>query len=345
MNIDLFDFQLPQHLIAQHPSEKRDQSRLLVLDKTSGNIEHRHFYDILDYLKPGDVLVRNNTKVIPARLYGVKTPTGARVEVLLLREVSPDIYQCLVGNARVVKHGTSLSFGDGLLTGTCIGLKPEGIRIIKFSYQGLFLETLEKIGEMPLPPYIHEQLIDKERYQTVYAKINGSAAGPTAGFHFTESLLQKVIAMGVTIIDVTLHIGLATFRPVKVSDTSAHNMHLEQYEIGIEAAEILNKAKKEGRRIIAIGTTSTRALEANLARYGQFVATKEETDIFIQPGVKMIAIDALITNFHLPKSTLIMMISSFAGRELILKTYAEAIEREYRVFSFGDAMFIYGTTN
>jgi S-adenosylmethionine:tRNA ribosyltransferase-isomerase len=345
MNIDLFDFQLPQHLIAQHPSEKRDQSRLLVLDKTSGNIEHRHFYDILDYLKPGDVLVRNNTKVIPARLYGVKTPTGARVEVLLLREVSPDIYQCLVGNARVVKHGTSLSFGDGLLTGTCIGLKPEGIRIIKFSYQGLFLETLEKIGEMPLPPYIHEQLIDKERYQTVYAKINGSAAGPTAGFHFTESLLQKVIAMGVTIIDVTLHIGLATFRPVKVSDTSAHKMHFEQYEIGIEAAEILNKAKKEGRRIIAIGTTSTRALEANLARYGQFVATKEETDIFIQPGVKMIAIDALITNFHLPKSTLIMMISSFAGRELILKTYAEAIEREYRFFSFGDAMFIYGTTN
>jgi S-adenosylmethionine:tRNA ribosyltransferase-isomerase len=209
----------------------------------------------------------------------------------------------------------------------------------------LFLETLEKIGEMPLPPYIHEQLIDKERYQTVYAKINGSAAGPTAGFHFTESLLQKVIAMGVTIIDVTLHIGLATFRPVKVSDTSAHNMHLEQYEIGIEAAEILNKAKKEGRRIIAIGTTSTRALEANLARYGQFVATKEETDIFIHPGVKMTAIDALITNFHLPKSTLIMMISSFAGRELILKTYAEAIEREYRFFSFGDAMFIYGTTN
>ena len=343
MNIELFDFQLPQHLIAQHPSEKRDQSRLLALDKTTGKIEHRHFYDILEYLKPGDVLVRNNTRVIPARLYGTKLATGAHVEVLLLREVSPDNYECLVGNARVVKQGTSLSFGEGVLTGICVGMKPEGIRILKFSYQGLFLETLQKIGEMPLPPYIHEKLIDKDRYQTVYAKVNGSAAGPTAGFHFTEALLEKVVALGVTIVDVTLHIGLATFRPVKVNDTEAHKMHFEQYEIGIDAARALNKAKKEGRRIIAIGTTSVRALEANLMRYGQFVATKEETDIFIYPGIDMRAIDAMITNFHLPKSTLIMMISAFAGRELILKTYEEAIAQSYRFFSFGDAIFIYGT--
>lgn len=343
MNIELFDFQLPQHLIAQHPSEKRDQSRLLVLDKTTGKIEHRHFYDIVEYFKPGDVLVRNNTRVIPARLYGIKTPTGAQVEVLLLREVSPDVYECLVGNARVVKHGTTLSFGDGLLKGECIEIHDEGIRVIKFSYVGIFLETLHKIGEMPLPPYIHEKLIDKDRYQTVYAKVNGSAAGPTAGFHFTDSLLEKVVAMGVTIVDVTLHIGLATFRPVKVNDTAAHKMHFEQYEIGIEAAVTLNKAKKEGRRIIAIGTTSVRALEANLSRYGHFVATKEETDIFIYPGVNMKAIDAMITNFHLPKSTLIMMISAFAGRELILETYEEAIVRSYRFFSFGDAMFIYGS--
>ena len=345
MNIDLFDFHLPPHLIAQHPSDQRDQSRLLVLNKSTQQVEHRHFFDIIEYLKPGDVLVRNNTKVIPARIYGVKSSTGAHVEVLLLKEVSPDIYECLVGNARVVKIGSTIEFGDGLIKGICIGIKDEGIRVIKFEYQGIFIEQLEKIGEMPLPPYIHEKLSDRQRYQTVYASVAGSSAGPTAGFHFTKPLLDKITALGVTIVDVTLHIGLATFRPVKVNDTSNHKMHFEQYEIDIQAADILNKAKQQGRRIIAIGTTSTRALEANIARYGYFVPTREDTDIFIYPGVKLQAIDGLITNFHLPKSTLIMMISAFAGRELILDTYQEAIAKDYRFFSFGDAMFIYGTTN
>ncbi len=344
MDINLFNFALPEHLIAQHPTDRRDQSRLLALNKTTGLIEHRTFADIVTYLKPGDVLVRNNTRVIPARMFGLKFPTGAHIEVLLLEEIGKDTYQCLIGNARAVKVGTKIIFGEGRIEATCINVFDEGIRTLKFTYEGIFLEALEQIGQMPLPPYIHEPLIDQERYQTVYAKINGSAAGPTAGFHFTPELLTTIKAMGVTIVDVTLHIGLATFRPVKVNDTDDHKMHNETYQIDEASATILNTAKRLGNRIIAIGTTSTRALEANYKKYHRFQATKEATDIFVYPGVKLEAIDAMVTNFHLPKSTLIMMISAFAGREMIMDTYRIAIEKEYRFFSFGDAMFIYGTT-
>ncbi len=345
MDIELFNFPLPERLIAQHPTDRRDQSRLLVLNKTTGMVEHRIFSDILDYLKPGDVLVRNNTRVIPARLYGTKLETNAHVEVLLLKETRPDVYECLVGNAKVVKVGTSISFGDGLLIGTCLAVGEEGVRMVQFAYQGVFLEVLETIGQMPLPPYIHEPLTDKTRYQTVYALINGSAAGPTAGFHFTPELFKAAQAKGVLIVDITLHIGLATFRPVKAKDTDDHKMHFEQYHIDEATAACLNLAKRDHRRIIAVGTTSTRALEANVKKYGCFTACQEGTDIFIYPGYRFRAIDAIITNFHLPKSTLIMMISAFAGRETIMKTYAEAIEKAYRFFSFGDAMFIYGTEN
>ncbi|MFA5235303.1 MAG: tRNA preQ1(34) S-adenosylmethionine ribosyltransferase-isomerase QueA [Bacilli bacterium] len=343
MDIELFNFPLPERLIAQHPSDRRDHSRLLVLNKATGRAEHQIFSDILGFLKPGDVLVRNDTRVIPARLYGVKLETNAHVEVLLLKEIHPDVYECLVGNAKTVKTGTRISFGNGLLIGTCLDLLEEGVRVIQFAYEGVFLEILEKIGQVPLPPYIHEPLADKDRYQTVYARVNGSAAGPTAGFHFTPDLLKAAKEKGVIVVDLTLHIGLATFRPVKVKDTSDHKMHFEQYQIDEAAAVCLNEAKRDHRRIIAVGTTSTRALEANFAKYGRFTACQESTDIFICPGYRFQAVDAIVTNFHLPKSTLIMMISAFAGRETILKTYAEAIEKEYRFFSFGDAMFIYGT--
>ncbi|HAV20169.1 MAG TPA: tRNA preQ1(34) S-adenosylmethionine ribosyltransferase-isomerase QueA [Firmicutes bacterium] len=342
MDINLFNFELPEKLIAQHPSEKRDQSRLLVLDKLTGAIEHKHFFDIFDYLHQGDVLVRNNTKVIPARLFGQKAGTGAHVEVLLLHQVAPDTYECLVGNARVIKIGSIIDFSNGKLKATCLEIKEEGIRILKFSYDGIFLEALEALGEMPLPPYIHDQLIDKDRYQTVYASINGSAAGPTAGFHFTQDLLAKLERKGIVIVDVTLHIGLATFRPVKVKDITDHKMHFEEYEISDSTANALNSAKQEGRRIISVGTTSTRALEANMTKWGYFTPERTQTDIFITPGYEFKAIDAIITNFHLPKSTLIMMMSAFAGRERILSTYKVAIEQEYRFFSFGDAMYIYG---
>jgi S-adenosylmethionine:tRNA ribosyltransferase-isomerase len=343
MDIELFNFPLPEQLIAQHPTDKRDESRLLVLNKTSGAVEHRRFSDILEYLRPGDVLVRNDTRVIPARLFGIKSETNAHVEILLLKERQHDVYECLVGNAKVVKPGTRIAFGNGLLSGMCLEAFDEGIRVIKFEYKGLFLEVLETIGQMPLPPYIHEPLHDKTRYQTVYAKINGSAAGPTAGFHFTPELFDAARKKGVIVADITLHIGLATFRPVKVKDTDDHKMHFEEYRIDEATARLLNEAKRERRRIITIGTTSTRALEANMKEYGRFTATEASTDIFIYPSYRFQATDAIITNFHLPKSTLIMMISAFAGRETILKTYAEAIEKEYRFFSFGDAMFIYGT--
>ena len=319
MDIELFDYDLPEELIAQTPLKKRDTSRLMVLDKETGDVEHKHFYDILDYLKPGDVLVRNNTKVIPARLYGLKEETGGHVEVLLLKDLHDDLWECLVGNAKIVKLGT----------------------VIKMIYDGIFYEILDQLGIMPLPPYIKEKLNDPDRYQTVYAKVEGSAAAPTAGLHFTEELLQKVREKGVEILDVTLHVGLGTFRPVKVENVLEHHMHSEYYEISDEVAEKLNQAKKEGRRIIAVGTTSCRTLEANHSKYGCFKAAHENTNIFIYPGYTFTGIDALITNFHLPKSTLVMLVSALAGREHILNAYKIAVNEKYRFFSFGDAMFIH----
>lgn len=342
MNINLFDFYLPEELIAQRPSEKRDYSRLLLINKDTKTYEDKVFHDIIDYLKPGDVLVRNNTKVIPARLHGVKEVTGAHVETLLLKQMDGDIWECLTRPAKSLKVGARINYGDGKLMGEVLEEKDEGIRLIKFSYEGIFLEVLDSLGKMPLPPYIKEQLCENDRYQTVYAKYEGSAAAPTAGFHFTEELFEKIKAKGIEVVDITLHIGLGTFRPVKVEDTKDHVMHSELYEINEEAAETLNKAKKEGRRIIAIGTTSTRTLEANVTEFGKFTPARKETNIFIEPGYQFKAIDALITNFHLPKSTLIMLVSAFMGREFTLEVYKHAVDSRYRFFSFGDSMFIYG---
>lgn len=342
MDISIFDFELPESLIAQSPSEKRDNSRLLLVNKDTQKIEHKHFFDIVQYLKKGDVLVRNNTKVIPARLIGEKEETKAHVELLLLRELNKDIWECLVGNAKTVKQGTIVSFGNGVLKAECLEVKEEGLRVFKMIYQGIFYEILDQLGKMPLPPYIKKQCGDNSRYQTVYAKIEGSAAAPTAGFHFTEDLFEKLKNKGVTIVDVTLHIGLGTFRPVKVNNILDHHMHSEYYMMSKESAEELNKAKKEGRRIIAIGTTSTRVLETIMQKYGEFKECSGDSNIFIYPGYEFKAIDGLITNFHLPKSTLIMLVSAFAGREFIMNVYQEAIKEKYRFFSFGDAMFIYG---
>jgi len=340
MDIELFNYDLPLELIAQTPSDKRDNSRLLAINKTNKTYEDKHFFDILSYLKKGDVLVRNNTKVLPVRLFGVKEITNAKVEVLLLKETSKDTYECLCGNAKVIKVGSRIKFSDKLI-GECLQIKDEGIRTIKFIYEGIFVEILEEIGHMPLPPYIKKQLVSNDRYQTVYAKVAGSAAAPTAGFHFTKELFKKAQEMGVEILDVTLQIGLDTFRPVKVKDTNDHHMHSEYYEISEEVANKLNNAKKEHRRIIAIGTTSTRTLEANYSKYNCFKATKENTEIFIYPVYTFKAIDALITNFHLPKSTLVMLVSAFMGREFTLECYKHAVENKYRFFSFGDACFIY----
>lgn len=340
-SVEQFDFYLPEELIAQSPAEIRDHSRLMVLNKTEQTIEDRHFYNIIDYLRPGDILVRNNSKVIPARLFGIKEETGAHVEVLLLKDLGDNNYECLCGNAKVIKKGTVITFDKDLLKAICIEIKDEGIRILKLQYDGILYEILDKLGQMPLPPYIHRQCDDNSRYQTVYAKKEGSAAAPTAGFHFTEELFTKIKEKGVEVVDVTLHIGLGTFRPVKVDNILDHHMHSEYFEMSEEVADKLNKAKKEGRRIIAIGTTSTRTLEAIYNKYHKFVATKESTNIFIYPGYKFLAIDALITNFHLPKSTLIMLVSAFAGKDFILKAYSHAVEEKYRFFSFGDAMFIY----
>ena len=338
MRTDDFDYYLPEELIAQTPLLKRDTSRLLVLDKKTGKYEDKHFYDIIDYLHEGDVLVRNNTKVIPARIFGIKQDTGAHVEVLLLKQVD-DAYECLVGNARVVKIGTIINFSDKLKA-TCLQIKDEGIRILKFECEGIFLEVLNEIGNMPLPPYIKETLKDNNRYQTVYAKYNGSAAAPTAGLHFNEEIFSKLKEKGVQIVDVTLHVGLGTFRPVKVDDVKNHVMHKEEYFMSKESADILNKAKKENRKIIAVGTTSTRVLETVMNKYGEFKECHSESDIFIYPGYEFKAIDALITNFHLPKSTLIMLVSALAKKENIMEAYKHAVEEKYRFFSFGDAMFI-----
>lgn len=342
MDISLFDFELPSELIAQTPALKRDESRLLVIDKNNHKYEDKIFHDIIDYLKPGDVLVRNNTKVLPARIFGEKEGTHAHVEILLLHQIEGDVWECLAGNARPIKVGSIISFKDGKLRAECLEVKDEGIRIMKFIYDGIFLEILNEIGNMPLPPYIKKQCEDNSRYQTVYAKVLGSAAAPTAGFHFTEELLEKIKAKGIEILDITLHIGLGTFKPVKENKVEDHVMHTEHFEMNQDVADKLNKAKREGRRIIAVGTTATRTLEAIMQKYGKFVEAKEETNIFIKPGYKFLGIDALITNFHLPKSTLIMLVSAFMGREFTLEVYKHAVDAKYRFFSFGDSMFIHG---
>ena len=342
MDINLFDFYLPEELIAQKPCEKRDHSRLLAINYGNKTYEDRHFYDILDYLKPGDVLVRNNTKVIPARLLGIKEKTGAHCELLLLKQLDGDNWECLTRPAKSLKVGARVDFGEGKLVAEVLEEKEEGIRIVKMHYNGIFLEILDQLGKMPLPPYIAKQLCSNDRYQTIYAKFEGSAAAPTAGFHFTPELFENIKQKGVEVIDVTLHIGLGTFRPVKVQDTKDHVMHSEVYEISEESADRLNKAKVNGQRIIAIGTTSVRTLEANYSKYGMFKPTKEATSIFIEPGYQYKVVNALITNFHLPKSTLIMLVSAFMDREFTLEIYKHAVEEKYRFFSFGDSMFIYG---
>ena len=342
MDINLFDFYLPEELIAQKPCEQRDHSRLLAINYKNKTYEDRNFFNILEYLKPGDVLVRNNTKVIPARLLGIKEKTGAHCELLLLKQLDGDNWECLTRPAKSLKVGARVDFGEGKLIAEVLEEKEEGIRIVKMHYQGIFLEVLDQLGKMPLPPYITKQLCSNDRYQTVYAKYEGSAAAPTAGFHFTPELFEKIKAMGVEVIDITLHIGLGTFRPVKVQDTKDHVMHSEVYEISEEAANKLNAAKEENKRIIAIGTTSVRTLEANYTKYGCFKPTKESTNIFIEPGYDFKVVKGLITNFHLPKSTLIMLVSAFMDREFTLEIYKHAVEEKYRFFSFGDSMFIYG---
>lgn len=340
MKLSEFDYDLPEELIAQTPLTKRETSRLMVLDKKTETFEDKHFYDIINYLHKGDILVRNNTKVIPARLFGIKEETNGHVEVLLLKDLGNDIWECLVGNAKIVKLNTVITFGDGSLKAQCVEIKDEGIRHFKMIYDGIFFEVLDHLGTMPLPPYIKEKLDDQDRYQTVYAKIEGSAAAPTAGLHFTDDIIQQLESKGVKIVDVTLHVGLGTFRPVKVDDVLDHHMHSEFYMIDDNVADILNHAKKNNQRIISVGTTSTRTLEANFKKYGCFKATNEETDIFIYPGYTFEAIDALITNFHLPKSTLLMLISAFSSKEFIMQAYQHAVEERYRFFSFGDCMFI-----
>ena len=340
MRTDDFDFELPEELIAQTPIKNRDQSRMLVLDKKTGEIEHKHFNNILDYLNENDVLVLNDTKVMPARLYGHKEETNALIEVLLLKEKTNNTWECLVKPAKRVKIGTVVNFGDGILKAKCIEIKDEGIRVFKLIYDGILYEILDKLGEMPLPPYIHEKLEDKDRYQTVYAKNIGSAAAPTAGLHFTKELLEKVKEKGITVLYITLHVGLGTFRPVNVEDVTKHKMHSEFYMMSEEVAKVLNEAKKNKKRIIGVGTTSTRTLETIMNLYGEFKECSGWTDIFIYPGYEFKAIDALITNFHLPKSTLVMLVSALAGKENILSAYNEAIKNEYRFFSFGDSMFI-----
>jgi len=341
LDIKLFDFELPEKLIAQTPLESRDQSRMLFINKADKTYSDEHFFNIISNLRPGDVIVRNNTRVIPARLFGTKESTNAHVELLLLNPVGPDTYECIVGNAKVVKPGTHIVFLKDILEADCLEIGEEGIRVVKFTYSSsTLLEALEVVGQTPLPPYIKEKLVDQERYQTIYAKEPGSAAAPTAGLHFTKSIDDKIKALGVTILEITLHVGLGTFRPVKVNDTNDHVMHYEHYEINIETAKLLNIAKDRKQRIIAVGTTTLRTLEANYRKFSCFKAEKSKTDLFITPGSKILSIDGLLTNFHLPKSTLIMLISSFIGREFTLELYRHAIEKEYRFFSFGDCMLI-----
>ena len=339
MKTEDFNYYLPEELIAQTPLKNRDESRLMVLDKTTGEIEHKHFYDIIDYLEEGDVLVLNDTKVLPARLHGIKESTGSHIEILMLKELESDSWECLARPAKRISVGDTIDFG-GLLKATCTQVKEEGIRTFKLSYQGILYEILDKLGEMPLPPYIHEKLKDKDRYQTVYAKEVGSAAAPTAGLHFTPELLDRIAKKGIKIEYITLHVGLGTFRPVTSENVLDHQMHSEYYIMSKETADTLNEAKKNGNMIVSVGTTSTRTLETVVNLYGEFKECSGWTNIFIYPGYKFKAIDYLITNFHLPKSTLVMLVSALAGRENILNAYNIAVKERYRFFSFGDAMLI-----
>jgi len=340
MKVETFNYELPKHLIAQTPIKKRDNSRLLILDKNNGSIEHKHFNNIIEYLDKDDVLVLNDTKVIPARLIGIKEETNAVVEVFLLKNRQENIWECLTKPAKKIKEGTIISFGNNKLKAKCIDIKTEGIRIFEFIYEGIFLELLNELGEMPLPPYIHNKLNDKNRYQTVYAKNIGSVAAPTAGLHFTNDLLNKIKNKGIIITYLTLHVGLGTFKPVTEDEITKHKMHSEYYVLNEETANILNKAKTNGNKIISVGTTTTRTLETIRQKHDSFVPSQGWTDIFIYPPYQFKAIDILITNFHLPKSTLLMLVSAFASKDLILKTYEEAIKEEYRFFSFGDCMMI-----
>ncbi len=335
-----FYFDLPKELIAQDPLADRSASRLLVLDKNTGGIRHDSFKNIVEYLSPGDCLVLNNTRVLPARLHGVRADTGARVEVLLLRRREQDIWETLVKPGKKLRPGARLSFGDGLLTGQVLDVVEEGNRLIRFSWEGIFEEVLDRLGEMPLPPYITHKLEDKERYQTVYARYDGSAAAPTAGLHFTQELLREIEEKGVRIAYVTLHVGLGTFRPVKAERITDHHMHSETYQITAEAAEQINEAKRSGHRVICVGTTSCRTLESAADENGMLRECCGDTDIFIYPGYRFKALDALITNFHLPESTLVMLVSALAGRENVLRAYQEAVEERYRFFSFGDVMLV-----
>ena len=341
MKVSDFNYDLPEELIAQTPIQKRDESRLMVLDKTNKTVEHKVFKDILDYLKPGDCLVRNNTKVIPARLYGIKEDTGVNVEFLLLKRIEGDVWEVMVHPGRRLKKGVIVTFGDGLLRAEILEQMENGNRKVKFEYKGIFNEILDQIGLMPLPPYIKERLKDKDRYQTVYAKYDGSAAAPTAGLHFTDELLEKIKAKGVEIANVTLHVGIGTFRPVKVDNIEDHEMHSEHYYIKQEDADKINNARKNGGRIISVGTTSCRVLESVSDENGFVKEVEGDTNIFIYPGYKFKCIDCLITNFHLPESTLIMLVSTLAGKDFVMKAYEEAVKEKYRFFSFGDAMFIY----
>lgn len=341
MKLTDFNYDLPEELIAQDPLEKRSDSRLMVVGREDGSITHKHFYDIIDYLNPGDCLVINDTKVIPARLMGVKEDTGASIEVLLLKRKEEKIWETLVKPGKKMKVGARVVFGDGLLTGEVVDIVEEGNRLIRFEYEGIWEELLDQLGQMPLPPYITHQLQDKNRYQTVYAEHEGSAAAPTAGLHFTKELLQQIKDKGVDIAHVTLHVGLGTFRPVKVDNILDHHMHSEFYIVDQEAADKINAAKARGNQVISVGTTSTRTIESVADENGFMRAASGWTDIFIYPGYHFKMVDALITNFHLPKSTLVMLVSALAGREHILAAYKEAVEKKYRFFSFGDAMFIH----
>ncbi len=339
LNVNDYDFNLPEKLIAQSPLLNRSESKLLILNDDN-QIEHKKFSDIIDYLTKDDVLVLNDTRVIPARLFGTKAKTGANIEVLLLNEVEEDVWKCLVKPAKRIKLGDQINFGEGKLIATCIKIDDEGVRFFKMEYEGIYLEVLDELGTMPLPPYIHEKLEDKDRYQTVYSKAPGSVAAPTAGLHFTDELLAQIKAKGIEICYVTLHVGLGTFRPVSVENINDHKMHSEYYILDNDNAAKLKQAKADNKRIIAVGTTSTRTLETIYKRHNDFVADSGDTDIFIYPGFEFKAIDSLITNFHLPKSTLMMLISAFKDRTSILNAYDEAIKHEYRFFSFGDSMFI-----
>ena len=335
-----FYYDLPQELIAQTPLERRDTSRLMVLDPVTQRIEHRHFYDLTEYLNPGDTLVMNDSRVLPARLLGKRIPTGGAVEVLLLTDRGNRTWECLLKPGRKLHEGAQISFGDGILTAEVAQVLESGNRLVHFHYEGIFLEILEQLGKMPLPPYIKEELEDGERYQTVYSRVTGSAAAPTAGLHFTRELLEQIAQKGVNLAYITLHVGLGTFRPVKVEDVTAHHMHSEFCMISAETADLLNQTRRAGKRIVCVGTTSCRTLESLADENGVFAERSAWTDIFIYPGYRFRAMDALVTNFHLPESTLIMLVSAFAGYDFTMRAYREAVQQRYRFFSFGDAMFL-----